>query len=428
LSRILSPTIMEGIACYSTATASSYDDYPDVGFELTDSNAETSFWVRSRNRLFGWLVRRELARIGTARLLDVGCGTGDFMRELLGLPRLSLTGSEIYLAGLRFARQRLPDVEFIQYDVTEGSLDRSFDIVTAFDVLEHVERDLDGLRHIHSMLSDDGVLFLSVPQHPFLWSTLDKLVHHKRRYTRRLMLDRLHEAGFQPIRVTSHVFVSFPLMLLSRLLDQFRHRRAGEGKAAKSVDPRQEIEDRVVFSAPLNWAFEGLMRLDEALIRLGLSLPFGGTLVVVARRRDCRPETGRLVVSDLGKQMPRFLAVGGVNFLFTFAIYFCSLNLLHLPYPVALGLASLLGNILTYVLNFVWVFRPEPQLTFRGRFLKYLGTGAVSIILNLLALSALVELCGMDPFWAQVVLIPFIVFGNFAAAKWWSLRQADPQP
>ncbi|MCR9089623.1 MAG: GtrA family protein [Rhodobacteraceae bacterium] len=127
-------------------------------------------------------------------------------------------------------------------------------------------------------------------------------------------------------------------------------------------------------------------------------------------------------------QIPRFLVVGGVNFFFTFAVFTISLKLLELPYAVALLAAWFLGNILTYVLNFLWVFKPETRLTFRARFAKYLTAGAASILLNLAGLAALVELAGADPFWAQVALMPFIVVFNFATAKWWSLRSGGSKP
>ncbi|MCR9089624.1 MAG: class I SAM-dependent methyltransferase [Rhodobacteraceae bacterium] len=276
MSRVLSAKIVDGIPCYSADAANDYADYPDAGFDLTDANAQTSFWVKSRNRLFGWLVRRELERLGTARWLDIGCGTGDFAGTLRNVPGLSITGSEIYLSGLRFARHHLPDVEFIQYDVTEGRLDRCFDIVTAFDVLEHVDEDQAGMQHVAEMLSDDGVFILSVPQHAFLWSTLDEVVHHKRRYSRAEMVQKLKRAGFQPVRVTSHVFALFPLMVASRILDQWRGKPVEDDGAA--------LEARVVFPPLVNWLFDKLMRIDEALIRLGIALPVGGTLVVVARK------------------------------------------------------------------------------------------------------------------------------------------------
>ena len=276
MTRTLTPKVVDGITCYSTDVASDYADYPDSGFDVTDDLAATSFWVSSRNRLFSWLVHREKDRLGTASLLDVGCGTGDFAQHLVKDGTLTITGSEIYLKGLQFAKRRQPDVDFIQFDVTDGILDRSYDIITAFDVFEHIERDVEGMRNVHQMLTPQGVFILSVPQHMFLWSRLDEIVHHKRRYSRAEMVAKLRETGFTPVRVTSHVFALFPLMGLSRLLDQ--------AKGSQPEGGADELSRRVKFSPIVGWLFNKIMYLDEALIKLGLSLPFGGTLVVVARK------------------------------------------------------------------------------------------------------------------------------------------------
>ncbi len=276
MSRKLTPKLVGGIPCYSQDVANDYSDYPDGGFDLTDEYAETSFWVRSRNRLFKWLVQREKLRLGRARLLDVGCGTGEFIQHLTGQPDLDLTGSEIYIKGLLLAKKRQPDVEFIQYDVTEGVLDREFDIITAFDVFEHVEQDVQGMRNVHHSLSRDGVFILSVPQHQFLWSHLDDIVHHKRRYSRAEMVEKLAQTGFTPVRITSHVFVLFPLMCLSRIVDKAR--------PAPVADQPKALSDRVTFPPLLNWVFNKMMYVDEAMIKLGISLPVGGTLLVVARK------------------------------------------------------------------------------------------------------------------------------------------------
>lgn len=275
----LTPTVVDGITCYSEDVASDYADYPEDGFDLTDEYAEISFWVQSRNRLFSWLVHRERDRLGQAKLLDVGCGTGDFVKHLSTDGSLTITGSEIYLKGLQFAQKRQPTVEFIQYDVTMGALDRNYDIVTAFDVFEHIEQDVTGLRNMHEMLSDDGVLILSVPQHMFLWGKLDEIVCHKRRYSRREMVQKLRQSGFTPIRITSHVFTLFPLVAISRLLD-----RAKSAKTADASTEDQALSDWVTFSRGVNWLFSKIMYLDDAFIKLGLSLPFGSTLVVVARK------------------------------------------------------------------------------------------------------------------------------------------------
>ena len=119
----------------------------------------------------------------------------------------------------------------------------------------------------------------------------------------------------------------------------------------------------------------------------------------------------------------RFLLVGGVNFIFTFCVFTAVLKISDGAYIVALILASLTGNVLTYTLNFIWVFRPETRLSYSGRFLKYLTAGSASIGLNLIALTVLVEVGGGDPFWSQVIIIPFIVVFNFLTAKFWSLRK-----
>ncbi|MDU9004319.1 GtrA family protein [Sedimentitalea todarodis] len=122
-------------------------------------------------------------------------------------------------------------------------------------------------------------------------------------------------------------------------------------------------------------------------------------------------------------EFPRFLVVGAINFVFTFLVFTGTLKLLGLPYIAALLISWVLGNILTYVLNFLWVFRPEPTLNFGRRFVKYLTAGTASVAMNVAALTALVELGGYDPFWSQVALIPAIIAVNFSTAKWWSLRR-----
>lgn len=268
-------TVVDGIKCFSPEVANAYADYPDSGFDLTDKNAESSFWVSSRNRLFKSMVQRYLSPTGKTRFLEIGCGTGDFIQQIVENKSLEITGSEIYLKGLQYAKKKLPNVDFIQFDVTRGKIGDQFDMIAAFDIIEHVESDAAALSNINQMLSKDGVLIISVPQHMFLWSTLDEIVKHKRRYSRWELVTKLEENGFEIDYATSFLFVLFPLMLVSRLLDKGPD-RPGSSEA--------ELEKRVKFSGALNRMFDFFMRIDEVLIRHGFSLPFGGTLLVVARK------------------------------------------------------------------------------------------------------------------------------------------------
>lgn len=275
MSKSLPYTVVEGIRCYNPEVASSYADYPDEGFDLTDKSCENSFWVRSRNRLFKSIVLDNMAATGKTRLLEIGCGTGEFIRQIAGNPDLEITGSEIYLRGLLYAKRKLPDIDFIQFDITQGEIGEEFDLIVAFDVMEHIENDVAALSNINKMLHKGGGLIMTVPQHKFLWSELDVIVKHKRRYSRRDLLATLQENGFDVSYATSFLFVLFPVMLFSRIFDRGHDQSRSDAEA---------LEKRVKFPDALNWIFDHFMRIDEALIRLGVSLPFGGTLVVVARK------------------------------------------------------------------------------------------------------------------------------------------------
>lgn len=268
-------TLIDGIKCYSPNVARAYDNYPENGFELTDINAENSFWVSSRNRLFKHLINNLIPAKGKLKLLEIGCGTGDFIKQITPNANMEITGSEIYLRGLVSAKNKCPQVDFIQYDVAQGRLESSFDVIAAFDVLEHMEDDNMAIHNIANMLPKGGVAIISVPQYMFMWSRLDEIVKHKRRYSKKELINKLIKNNFDINICTSFVFFLFPLMLISRVLERFY-------KKSESTD--EAFKRRVVFSSALNRMMDSLMRLDERLIKKGFSLPFGGTLVIVARK------------------------------------------------------------------------------------------------------------------------------------------------
>jgi hypothetical protein len=106
---------------------------------------------------------------------------------------------------------------------------------------------------------------------------LDEIVKHKRRYSRRELVLKLKNNGFKIDYATSFIFVLFPLMLISRLFDKRRD---------QSQSDEQALEKRTLFPGIVNAIFDFFMRIDEGLIRSGASLPFGGTLVIVARKHE----------------------------------------------------------------------------------------------------------------------------------------------
>jgi SAM-dependent methyltransferase len=209
------------------------------------------------------------------KFLDIGCGTGAVIQGIMENTSLKITGSEIYLNGLLYAKKKLPNIEFVQFDVTQGKLPEKFDMIGAFDVIEHIEADVTAISNIYEMLNEGGYLLVTVPQYSFLWSRLDEIVRHKRRYSRKELLSKLRQPGFVISYCSSFLFTLFPLMLVSRIFD-----RSKKGNKTTEV----EFKSRVQFPKILNWIFDKVMRIDEILIDFGISLPYGGSLLVVAKK------------------------------------------------------------------------------------------------------------------------------------------------
>ena len=123
-------------------------------------------------------------------------------------------------------------------------------------------------------------------------------------------------------------------------------------------------------------------------------------------------------------EFSKFTVVGAVNFVFTFVFFYVLVKMANVNYLIALVVVSLAGMVLTYALNYAWVFKPSRELEFKGRLAKYILAGFCSIMLNVVVLKLIVSSTGFDPFYVQVGLIPFIVLFNFSTAKFWSLRPA----
>lgn len=127
-------------------------------------------------------------------------------------------------------------------------------------------------------------------------------------------------------------------------------------------------------------------------------------------------------------EFSKFTLVGAMNFVFTLVLFYLFVKVLLVNYLIALAVVSLLGMILTYLLNYIWVFKPERELTFGSRLPKYIFSGFLSILANTAALGYIVEHTHLDPFYVQFALIPFIVIFNFSTAKFWSLRPQRHPP
>jgi SAM-dependent methyltransferase len=231
---------------------------------------ESNFWFRARNQLIQWALRNYFP--DARSFFEVGCGTGFVLKGVREIsPRLRVAGSEIFGDGLAFARARLPGIDLYQIDARQIPFEREFDVIGAFDVLEHIVEDDAVLRQMYRATRPDGGLLLTVPQHRFLWSAIDEHSMHQRRYSRAELRKKVEQAGFRIQRTTSFISLLLPIMICSRL-------KKDRGRDDFHLWTELEI------GRPLNAVFEGILALERALVEIGVSFPAGGSLLLVAKR------------------------------------------------------------------------------------------------------------------------------------------------
>lgn len=242
---------------------------------MLETIEDGSFWFRARSRLIVWAIHTYFPQ--ARRYLEVGCGTGYVLRAVRdAFPQMHVEGSELYEEGLAIARRRLPDVPLHQLDARSSPFRDAFDVVGSYDVLEHIDEDEVVLEQLCATIWPGGGLVLTVPQHRWLWGPADEAGHHRRRYGRAELVSKVRRAGLEVVRVTSFVTLPLPAMAASRLADRV---------SRKNYDPTRELRAPPFVDASL----ERAMNVERGLIRRGVSLPAGGSLLLVARRPGGRP-------------------------------------------------------------------------------------------------------------------------------------------
>jgi SAM-dependent methyltransferase len=233
----------------------------------------THFWFVGRRRIFFSLLDRELAGRPSLRVLDVGCGAGG-MLELLARYG-DVTGLDSSPELVEFCHERgFPDVVVgSAYELPVR--DASVDLITMFDLIEHVPDHVRALREARRALAPDGRLFISTPAYQFLYANNDRVAHHERRYTTRTLERALTAADLQPLKLTYFNTLLFPAILPAVL-------------AKKALERVSDPGDRTNLShrpnPTVNRALAATMSSERHLLAR-TDLPFGHSIIAIARPR-----------------------------------------------------------------------------------------------------------------------------------------------
>ncbi len=232
------------------------------------------FWFRARQEVLRAALVRLVGDLPRRRLFDIGCGSGGLL-QFLASEGVPIAGAcDAYRESLDIVRGRVQAPLVLIDDGRLPPLGGGYSLFSLFDVLEHLDDDEGMLRFLFSALEPGGVLVLTVPAHSFLFDEMDELAHHRRRYGRPELRQRLEAAGFE-VRLLSHFMsVLVPPLIVMRAIGRVLYGR-------RRVSERRVAEFRII---PLvNPALRWILGLERWLLRF-VSLPFGSSIIAVAAR------------------------------------------------------------------------------------------------------------------------------------------------
>jgi len=239
----------------------------------------TPYDVESEVEGFHWwfVVRRKLLKFILSSInipmncltLDVGCGAGSNLKALVsdGLYAIGLDRS-IYALSLIRGKEAFP---LLGGDLNNLPIrTNSIGLIIAMDILEHLDDDSRGINEFFRALSRRGLLILTVPAFHSLWGIQDVVTGHKRRYSKREIMDKLREGGFDILKSSYfNFFLFFPILFARRLIHILKLK----------IESENEINSPVI-----NFFLKSIFSLEPYLLK-HFSFPFGVSIFCIARKR-----------------------------------------------------------------------------------------------------------------------------------------------
>ena len=233
---------------------------------------DSHWWYVGRRRILESfledIVRK--SKIENLKILDVGCGTGgnlEMLAKFGAAEGVDISDEALEFCKAKGLKARKGLAESLPF------ADESFDVVTALDVVEHLDDDAAGLREMYRVTKTGGKTLIFVPAFMWLWGVQDDVSNHRIRYTKKQIVERLRKAGFEIERATYANWTFFAPILAGRTL-------------MRVTGIKPESENNVNVSA-LNGVF-GKIFAAERLWLKNFDFPFGVSIVIVAKKNAAK--------------------------------------------------------------------------------------------------------------------------------------------
>lgn len=228
--------------------------------ELYDNH----WWFRAREELIVQILRCKQPAGGWKTILDVGCGDGLFFRRLQQFGEVE---------GVEPVADVIDPRNTFRQHIHVGFFDENFQpkkkysLILMLDVLEHLDDPLAALRRAYALLQPGGLLLITVPAFPTLWTSHDELNHHHVRYTRSSLAKEAESSDLKIVEARYFFFWLFVAKLAARIKEGF----VGSTPAIPKIP-----------SPALNRFLYWICRMEETLFG-ALPIPFGGSLLMMCQ-------------------------------------------------------------------------------------------------------------------------------------------------
>lgn len=238
-------------------------------YAIMDRVENSHWWFVGRRAILESFLREIIARRradAPPKILDVGCGTGANL-EMLGqfgeAYGVDVSDDALEICSRKGLIVRKGLAESLPFG------DNEFDITTALDVIEHLDDDLAGLRELFRVTKPGGFSLIFVPAFMWLWGVQDDISHHRIRYKRSEIADRVRKAGFEVERATYANFTFFLPVLCGRML-------------IRLTGIKPDSENNINISA-LNGLFGRIFAAERYWLRRS-DFPIGVSIIIIARK------------------------------------------------------------------------------------------------------------------------------------------------
>jgi len=218
------------------------------------------------------------------RVLEIGPGFGDLIAYLNSIdPNKTIDAVEVSNDAYRLCSDRFLDnknISVVHSKVEDFQMEKLYDLLLAFEVLEHIDEDVTFLKEMNSKMKDQGLILLSVPAYMKRWQTQDEVSGHVRRYEEGELISKLELSGFKVMKVLDYGFPLTSLMVPFRNVFYRKNALSAQENTEKSGVENRLFSRRMTYFVAISlFPFYCLQKVFSRLKK-------GDGFVVLAKKQN----------------------------------------------------------------------------------------------------------------------------------------------